>query len=291
MIDKLSKQVNGDEWSWNNLNRLCWAIGSISGTMTEESEKRFLVTVIKDLLGMCECKRGKDNKAVIASNIMYVVGQYPRFLKAHWRFLKTVVNKLFEFMHELHPGVQDMACDTFLKISKKCRREFVAQQANESKPYIEELIEGMGSITSELEVHQIYVFYEAVGFMISAEKSEPRRNLLLRGAMSIPNQKWKALMHAASQNGGQSLKSLESVKVISRVRYVIYHRYQSYLSINRIQTHTHTQHRCFAQTLPCVEPWEYGYLPYFTTIYREMLNVCKLYVVATLFIQRFSFCD
>jgi len=50
-------------------------------------------------LGLCEQKRGKDNKAIIASNIMYVVGQYPRFLRAHWRFLKTVVNKLFEFMH------------------------------------------------------------------------------------------------------------------------------------------------------------------------------------------------
>ena len=54
---------------------------------------------VADLLGLCEQKRGKDNKAIIASNIMYVVGQYPRFLRAHWRFLKTVVNKLFEFMH------------------------------------------------------------------------------------------------------------------------------------------------------------------------------------------------
>jgi exportin-1 len=81
--------VNGSEWSWNNLNTLCWAIGSISGAMSEDEEKRFLVTVIKDLLGLCEQKRGKDNKAVIASNIMYVVGQYPRFLKAHWKFLKT----------------------------------------------------------------------------------------------------------------------------------------------------------------------------------------------------------
>jgi len=35
-----------------------------------------------------------------------VVGQYPRFLRNHWKFLKTVVNKLFEFMHETHPGVQ-----------------------------------------------------------------------------------------------------------------------------------------------------------------------------------------
>lgn len=52
---------------------------------------------------MCEQKRGKDNKAIIASNIMYIVGQYPRFLRAHWKFLKTVVNKLFEFMHGEEP--------------------------------------------------------------------------------------------------------------------------------------------------------------------------------------------
>jgi len=104
MADKLARQVDGTEWSWNNCNTLCWAIGSISGAMNEDTEKRFLVTVIKDLLGLTEMKRGKDNKAVVASNIMYIVGQYPRFLKAHWKFLKTVVNKLFEFMHETHEG-------------------------------------------------------------------------------------------------------------------------------------------------------------------------------------------
>ena len=58
----------------------------------------------------------------------YVVGQYPRFLRNHWKFLKTVVNKLFEFMHETHPGVQDMACETFIKITHKCKRKFVVQQ-------------------------------------------------------------------------------------------------------------------------------------------------------------------
>jgi exportin-1 len=129
MLSKLSRQIDGSEWSWRNLNTLCWAIGSISGAMSEEMEKDFLVSVIKDLLGLCELKRGKEHKAVcpphpllriplfptpqvIASNIMYVVGQYPRFLRQHWRFLKTVVKKLFEFMHETYPGVQDMVTPT-----------------------------------------------------------------------------------------------------------------------------------------------------------------------------------
>jgi len=33
-------------------------------------ENRFLVMVIRDLLSLCEVVKGKDNKAVIASNIM-----------------------------------------------------------------------------------------------------------------------------------------------------------------------------------------------------------------------------
>jgi hypothetical protein len=43
--------------------------------MAEDQENRFLVTAIRDLLNLCEITRGKDHKAVIASNIMYVVGR------------------------------------------------------------------------------------------------------------------------------------------------------------------------------------------------------------------------
>jgi exportin-1 len=34
LTEKLGKQVDGSEWSWQNLNTLCWAIGSISGAMS-----------------------------------------------------------------------------------------------------------------------------------------------------------------------------------------------------------------------------------------------------------------
>ena len=73
LTEKLHNQVNGTEWSWKNLNtvrhpdlyspgllgcgtvvypchfvlQLCWAIGSISGAMHEEDERRFLVIVIR----------------------------------------------------------------------------------------------------------------------------------------------------------------------------------------------------------------------------------------------------
>lgn len=202
MLAKLTEQVDGTQWSWNNLNTLCWAIGSISGAMSEDEEKRFLVTVIKDLLGLCERKRGKDNKAVVASNIMYVVGQYPRFLKAHWKFLKTVVNKLFEFMHESHPGVQDMACDTFLKISTKCKRKFVTLQADETSPFICELVESLPSIVSDLEPHQVQAFYEAVGCMLNDKGPAISidRQALQSKLMEMPNRTWRVIMDQAQSN-------------------------------------------------------------------------------------------
>eukprot|EP01025_Chloroclados_australasicus_P025135 TRINITY_DN2511_c0_g1_i3.p1 TRINITY_DN2511_c0_g1~~TRINITY_DN2511_c0_g1_i3.p1 ORF type:complete len:676 (-),score=43.53 TRINITY_DN2511_c0_g1_i3:182-1996(-) len=81
MQERLKEQTQLGNFNWNQLNCLCWAIGSISGSMAEEQENHFLVMVIRDLLGLCEQTKGKDNKAVIASNIMYVVGQYPRFLQ------------------------------------------------------------------------------------------------------------------------------------------------------------------------------------------------------------------
>ncbi len=43
---------------------------SCTHAQVEEQENRFVVTVIRDLLNLCEITRGKDNKAVIASNIM-----------------------------------------------------------------------------------------------------------------------------------------------------------------------------------------------------------------------------
>ncbi len=200
MLQKLDLQVQHGQFTWNGLNTLCWAIGSISGAMGEVDEKRFLVSVIKDLLRLCEEQRGKDNKAVVASNIMYIVGQYPRFLRAHWKFLKTVVNKLFEFMHELHPGVQDMACDTFLKIAQKCKRKFMTLQTEETSPYVMTLIEKLGDHIKDLQPHQVQSFYESMGTMLSDQGPQitlPRDQVMLR-LMELQNQIWKLHMQFAA---------------------------------------------------------------------------------------------
>ncbi|XP_057479181.1 protein EXPORTIN 1A isoform X2 [Actinidia eriantha] len=249
MLKKLSKQLSGEDWTWNNLNTLCWAIGSISGSMMEEQENRFLVMVIRDLLNLCEITKGKDNKAIIASNIMYVVGQYPRFLRAHWKFLKTVVNKLFEFMHETHPGVQDMACDTFLKIVQKCRRKFVIVQVGESEPFVSELLTSLPTTIADLEPHQIHSFYESVGNMIQAESDPQKRDEYLQRLMELPNQKWAEII-------GQARQSVDFLKDQNVIRTVL----------NILQTNTSV-----ASSLGTY------FLAQISLIFLDMLNVYRMY--------------
>ncbi|KAK4572312.1 hypothetical protein RGQ29_030662 [Quercus rubra] len=249
MLKKLSKQLSGEDWTWNNLNTLCWAIGSISGSMMEEQENRFLVMVIRDLLNLCEITKGKDNKAVIASNIMYVVGQYPRFLRAHWKFLKTVVNKLFEFMHETHPGVQDMACDTFLKIVQKCKRKFVIVQVGENEPFVSELLTGLPTTIADLEPHQIHTFYESVGHMIQAESDPQKRDEYLQRLMELPNQKWVEII-------GKARQSVDFLKDQDVIRTVL----------NILQTNTSV-----ANSLGTY------FLSQISLIFLDMLNVYRMY--------------
>lgn len=186
-------ETPGVKWSPTLLNRLCWAIGSISGAMQEADEKRFLVSVIKELLSLVEMKRGKENKAAVASNIMYVVGQYPRFLRAHWKFLKTVIFKLFEFMHESFPGVQEMAVDTFLKICQKCKRKFVVVQSGETAAFVEEMIRHVRENILELEHLHICTYYEAIGHMISAAQP-PVKERLVSQLLEQFTERWQELI-------------------------------------------------------------------------------------------------
>lgn len=79
-MDKVIQQrldrLTGDKsfFTFERLNKLCWALGSISGCMQVEDENKFVVSVIKELLNLCEKTSGKSNKALVAADIMYVVG-------------------------------------------------------------------------------------------------------------------------------------------------------------------------------------------------------------------------
>jgi len=222
MLQRLTQECltegTSEHWSPTLLHRLCWAIGSISGSMLEVDEKRFLVSVIKDLLSLCEMKRGKENKAVCASNIMYVVGQYPRFLRAHWKFLKTVIFKLFEFMHESFPGVQEMAVETFLKICQKCKKKFVMVQPNEQQPFVEEMMTHVAQDIADLEHLHICTYFEALGYMIK-EAPPDKKAQLAEQLLRLFNEKWVSILQTL--NTTDPLVYLQNQQVLREISLIL----------------------------------------------------------------------
>ena len=198
------------------LNSISWSAGCISGAMNDMTEMQFLIVFIKVLLSLCEIIHGKGNKAICASNIMYVVGQYPKFLNNHWKFLKTVVKKLFEFMHESFEGVQDFACETFLKISIRCARNFTILQQGENEEYIKDLVRNVSETTKDLKPHQQLMFYEAIGNMINSEQNLTKKTVYIKQLMSEKDSQWNQIFNEAKQNVN-ILNNTNIVKVLSLI--------------------------------------------------------------------------
>jgi exportin-1 len=126
------------------------------------------------------------------------------------------VNKLFEFMHEMHEGVQDMACDTFIKIAQKCKRHFVQVQAGEAMPFIEEILANISTIICDLQPQQVHTFYEAVGHMINAQTDQAIQEKLIEKYMYLPNQVWDDIINQATKNV-DILKEADAVKQLGNI--------------------------------------------------------------------------
>lgn len=182
------------------------------------------------------------------------------------------MNKLFEFMHEHHPGVQDMACDTFLKIAVKCKRKFMTSQIEDPQPFILTLIADLPKHIMDLLPHQVQSFYESCATMLSDSGPAiriPREEVILRyellsylfwhclsnyffpliRLMDLQNQQWRYRMQEGASNV-QALLQLDAIKDLNKI-----------LKIN---------------TRVCASAGSI-YIHQLSTIFLEVLNVYRLY--------------
>ncbi|KAM0686936.1 Exportin-1 [Conglomerata obtusa] len=173
IYERVSNLFSTNKFSYDKMNKICWSAGCVAGALEEREESDFFVGVLKELLTLCEIKYTKSDKAIIASNIMFLIGQFDRFLMANNKFLKTVIKKLFEFMSENHEGIKDMACDTFLKVSMKCQKIFITQmEGNEN--YMLFILKGLKEDTKDLEYYQKRIVYQAICNILQSVQERQR---------------------------------------------------------------------------------------------------------------------
>ncbi|KAF1743558.1 hypothetical protein MXB_3077 [Myxobolus squamalis] len=180
IFERLDSEMSAPIFCWNRLNSIGWAVGSISGSMTVDMERDFLVRVLKNLLALCDEKKGKENKAIIASNIMYVVQQYPRFLKPHYRFLKTLAKV----------------------------------QQDEHRSFVEEVTSVLPETLSLLNLHQLETVYEALGQIISVHDDAPKAQRLILACLNEQINQWSFFMSQFISNPALA-NDIESIQKLS----------------------------------------------------------------------------
>lgn len=109
-----------------------------------------------------------------------------------------------------------MACDTFIKIANKCKRHFVVLQPGESEPFIDEILGSMRKITCDLSPQQVHTFYEACGYMISAQGQKSMQDRLIESLMSLPNAAWDAIISQANRDPS-ILQDGETIKIVGNI--------------------------------------------------------------------------
>lgn len=110
-----------------------------------------------------------------------------------------------------------MACDTFIKISQKCRRHFITIQLGEANAFVDEILTNINSIICHLEPHQVHTFYAAVGCMIAASTDHIQQTKLIDKYMQLPNDIWNGIIADAKK----SVETLKDQAVINNILNVL----------------------------------------------------------------------
>ncbi|KAI7908272.1 armadillo-type protein [Cokeromyces recurvatus] len=233
--------VTNISWSWDSLFRICWAIGASLGATDKCSENRFLEAIlINNLLPLLQQQQQEgnhnnndlDQEWVVASCVLYIVGQCPYFMKSHWDFTFFIIQKIFIYLRQpTQSGIKEMACDAFLKIAEGCGEELsIPHQLTTTTmmpSVLEMVLSDLKVLTIQLESQQLCILYEAISTLISTstlsfQMKQHSFNLL----MEMPNETLKKT----------SISSIRIIINMLRVNIATCKRIGSVLFQNQIQT-------------------------------------------------------
>jgi exportin-1 len=92
----------------------------------------------------------------------------------------------------------------------------VQVQAGEVTPFIEEILSTISTIICDLQPQQVQSFYEAVGYMISAQTEKCVQEPLIERYMLLPNQVWDDIINQATRNV-DVLKDPDAVEQLANI--------------------------------------------------------------------------
>ena len=130
-------------------NSFYWSVGAISGSLQKAQEVLFISQILMPMIPMCDTAANEIDRGFIASGIMYICAQYPRFISSTVEFFQVVIDKLIQFMNQDVPGIPEMAVNTFKTIGQRAKQTFCMVKG-ETRPMIFDVIDRIDEMTCNL---------------------------------------------------------------------------------------------------------------------------------------------
>lgn len=196
-IDEKIALLN-EEWNSTVYNSVCYSVGAITRTFPVDIEKVFLTKILKILLEMCHRMTITGERAIIAAGIMYVCSQYPRYLSKYSQFLRTIIEKLFDFMHQKDVAeVQEMAVESFRTIAVACKKNFNSGD----QPFVVDIITNLDNIVSDLVSYDLIVsIFDTLSSVISFNTNKIGKTEQMLYLMEKINQRWSTATASFNPN-------------------------------------------------------------------------------------------
>ncbi|KAI8088858.1 armadillo-type protein [Halteromyces radiatus] len=226
---KLISLTQSKQWTLMDMNKLCWAIGSISGSMDEHVENSFLSLVLENLIQLLNDPLSSSSMVtseasyMIVSCLVYIGTRYIRFSDTHPIFLNLILTRLLQYMHDPLPVVRDMACESFMKICQGCPSTLANTKLGDFEfPILWIVIRDINSGHLDLDISQMELVYGGVSRLIAALPSKDEQNqafdALLNTSIKNLSQDWETFK---LENGATTIDRLKSLWRILRLNYVV----------------------------------------------------------------------
>lgn len=183
ITQRLTKQVNGSEFSFESLSSLCYTAGTIGGVLDKTNEIDFFLDFVKTLLLFVKNKTDMNTKTILCAGLMHVIMQFKEVLRENASFDYVMLIKIFEFMDNQNDGVREMACSTFLEIAHQAKDVLISlmnPNKNANELAIVGMIKNTPKVTLKLQPIEKVQVYEGFATIISASNNpEHKKRLVL----------------------------------------------------------------------------------------------------------------
>lgn len=175
------------------LNSLCWSIGAVIPSLSEQTDKLSVHGWIEWLISCFNSCNNREIHNILGINICFIIGQSGKFLLRDDAFFDNVINWLLGLMSDNDFDIKASSIDCLRKISKTNNDQMIKKPAS-GMSKLEFILSNFGDIISSLNEEATIMVFEFTGTLIKYIGSEDVKRQMFHIVVSFLDKYLKEIL-------------------------------------------------------------------------------------------------